>query len=93
MKFEHSFLPNHDPCNPRIGDGQQEKEPHDGTGAEVQELDAEGEGKEDASREDIDGPLETHETAACSSCLYLRCFINKFSQTVGKGTYGGSPSS
>ena len=93
MKLENSLLFDHYPCDPGVGDGEQEEQTHDRTVAEVQELDAEGEGKEDASREDIDGPLETHETAACSSCLYLRCFINKFSQTVAKGTYGGSPSS
>ena len=79
VKFEHSLLLDHHPCDPRIGDGEQQEQPHDGPVAEVQELDAEGEGQEDASREDVDGPLETHETAACSSCLYLRCFVRTFS--------------
>ena len=60
MKFEHSLLLDHDPGDPCIGHGEQEKEPYDGTGAEVQELDAEGEGQENASREDVDGPFKSH---------------------------------
>ena len=93
MKLENSLLFDHYPCDPGVGDGEQEEQTHDRTVAEVQELDAEGEGKEDASREDVDGPFETHATVKFSPCLYLRCFINKFSQTVAKSTYGGSPSS
>ena len=60
MKLEHGLLFDHDPCDPGVGDGEQEEQPHDGAGAEVQELDTKGEGKEDASREDIDGPFESH---------------------------------
>ena len=93
MELEDGLLLDHHPGDPRIGDGEQEEQPDDGTGAEVQKLDAECERQEDASREDVDGPFETHATVKSSPCLYLRCFINKFSQTVAKGTYGGSPSS
>ena len=60
MKFEHGLLLDHDPSDPPIGDGEQQEQPHDRTGAEVQELDAEGEGQEDTSREDVDGPFESH---------------------------------
>ena len=60
VEFEHGLLLDHHPGDPRIGDGQQEKEPHNGAVAEVQELYAEGEGEEDAGREDIDGPFESH---------------------------------
>lgn len=60
MKFEHGLLLDHDPSDPRIGDGQQEEQPDDGAGAEVEELDAEGKRQEDASREDVDGPFKTH---------------------------------
>ena len=77
MKFEHGFLLDHHPSDPGVGDGQQEKEPHDGTGAEVQELDAEGEGKEDASREDVDGPFDAHAFKVAghdTSYLLATCF-------------------
>ena len=57
MQFEHGLLLDHHPGDPRIGDGEQKEQPDDGTGAEVQKLDAECEGQEDASREDVDGPL------------------------------------
>ena len=60
VKLEHGLLFDHHPGNPRIGDGEQEEQPDDRTGAEVEELDTEGEGKEDASREDVDRPFETH---------------------------------
>ena len=60
MQFEHGLLLDHDPGNPRIGHGEQEKEPDDRTGTEVQELDTEGESQEDAGREDINGPFESH---------------------------------
>ena len=79
MELEHGLLPDHHPGNPRIGDGEQKEQPDDGAGAEVQKLDAEGEGQEDAGREDVNGPFETHVIATCSSCLYLRCFVNGFS--------------
>ena len=69
MKFEHGFLLDHDPGDPRVGDGEQEEEPHDGTGGEVEELDAEGEGQEDAGGEDVDGPFESH-----GSSLFLTEF-------------------
>ena len=60
VKFEHGLLFDHDPSNPRIGDGQQEKEPHDGTGAKGKELNTKGKGKEDTCGEDVDGPFESH---------------------------------
>ena len=60
VEFKHGLLLNHHPGHPRISDGEQEEQPDDGAGAEVQELDTKGEGKEDASREDVDGPFETH---------------------------------
>ena len=66
MKLEHGILLDHHPCDPGVGDGEQEEQPHDRTGAEVEELDAEGKGQEDASREDVDGPFETHATVLCS---------------------------
>ena len=60
MKLENSLLFDHDPSDPRIGPGEQEEQADDCTGAEVQELDAEGEGQEDTSREGVDGPFESH---------------------------------
>ena len=59
VKFEHGLLLINHPGDPRIGDGQQEKEPRNGAVAEVQGSHAEGEGEEDAGREDIDGPFES----------------------------------
>ena len=85
VKFEHGLLLDHHPSHPRIGDGEQQEESHDRTGAEVQKLDAKGKRQEDASREDVDGPFETHATDSCSSCLYLRCFIDRFSQSCSQG--------
>ena len=70
MEFEYGLLLDHDPSDPGVGDGEQEKEPHDGPVAEVQELDAEGKRQEDASREDVDGPFETHATDSCSSTVF-----------------------
>jgi hypothetical protein len=81
MKLENSLLFDHDPGDPRIGHGEQKEQSDDGTSPEAQELDAEGEGQENASREDVDGPFETHANAACSLRLYLRCFVNSFSQS------------
>ena len=78
MKFEHGLLLDHDPGDPRIGHGEQEKEPDDGAGAEVEELNAEGKRQKNAGREDVDGPFETHANASCSLCLYLRCFVLAF---------------
>jgi len=66
VKFEDGLLLDHHPGNPRIGGGQHKKEPHDGAGTEVQELDAEGEGKKDASREDVDGPFQSHGSSPSS---------------------------
>ena len=60
VKLEHGLLFDHDPSDPRIGDGQQEKEPHDGTGAKGKELNTKGKGKEDTCGEDVDGPFESH---------------------------------
>jgi len=57
VKFEDGLLLDHHPRHPGIGYGQQEEKADNGTGTEVQELDAEGEGKKDASREDVDGPF------------------------------------
>ena len=61
VKLKHGLLFDHDPGDPRIGDGQQEKEPHDGTGTQGEELDTECKGKEDTSGEDVDGPFESHQ--------------------------------
>lgn len=61
VKLEHGFLLDHDPSDPRISDGEQEEQSYDGAGAEVQELNAEGEGQEHAGREDVDGPFESHD--------------------------------
>ena len=85
VKFEHSLLLDHHPGDPRIGHGEQKEQPDDGASGEGEELDAEREGQEDAGREDVDGPFETHVNAACSSCLYLRCFIHRFSQSCCHG--------
>ncbi len=63
---EHVFLLDYHVGEPRIGDGEQEKEAHDGAGAEVEELDAEGEGHEDASREHVDLPFKTHRCSCMS---------------------------
>ena len=85
MELEHGLLLYHHPGNPRIGQGEQKEQPDDGAGTEVEELDPEGEAQEDAGREDVDRPFETHVNAACSSCLYLRCFIHKYSQSCCGG--------
>ena len=68
MKFEHGFLLDHHPSDPRIGHREQKEKSHDRTAAEVEELDAEGEGQEDAGREYIDGPFKTH---CCSLILTM----------------------
>ena len=60
MELEDGLLLDHHPGDPRIGDGEQKEQPDDGAGTEVEELDPEGEGQEDAGREDVDGPFETH---------------------------------
>lgn len=62
MKFEHGLLLDHHPGHPRIGDGEQQEQPHNRTGAEVQELNAESEGQEHTGREDVNGPFETQAT-------------------------------
>ena len=85
MELEHGLLLDHHPGDPRIGDGEQKEQPDDRTGTEVEELDPECEGQEDAGGEDVDGPFETHVNVACSSCLYLRCFIHRFSQSCCRG--------
>ena len=54
VKFEHGLLLDHHPGDPRIGHGEQEEQPDDGAGTEVEELDPEGEGQEDAGREDVE---------------------------------------
>ena len=61
MEFEYGLLLDHHPGNPRIGHGEQHEQSNDGTGAEGEELDAEGESEEDASGEDVNGPFESHE--------------------------------
>jgi len=61
MKFEDGLPLDHHPCHPGIGYGQQEEKADHGTGAEIQELNAEGEGQEDAGREDVDGPFNAHD--------------------------------
>ena len=60
MELKHGLLLDHHPGDPRIGHREQEEQPHDGAGAEVEELDAEGEGQKDAGREDVDGPFDAH---------------------------------
>lgn len=60
VKFQHSLLFDHEPSNPRIGHGEQKEQSNHGTGAEVEKLDAQGEGKEDTGRENVDGPLQAH---------------------------------
>ncbi len=66
MQFEHGLLFDHHPGDPCIGHGKYEEEPDDCVAAEVQELDAQGKGHEDAGGEDVDGPFETH---CCSLIL------------------------
>ena len=87
VEFEHGLLLDHHPGNPSIGDGEQEEQSYNGTGTEAQKLDAQGEGKEDASREDVDGPLKTHGNKIGLAPMYLRCFINGFSHSCCQG-YG-----
>ena len=48
VELQHGLLLDHHPGNPRIGDGEQEEQPDDGAGTEVEELDPEGECQEDA---------------------------------------------
>ena len=54
MEFEDGLLLDHHPSDPGIGNGEQQEQSDDGTGAEVQELNAECEGQEDAGRKDVD---------------------------------------
>ena len=66
VELEHGLLLDHDPSNPRIGHCEQKEQSNHGTGAEVEKLDAQGEGKEDTGRENVDGPLQAHgEGFAC----------------------------
>ena len=60
VQLEHGLLFDHDPGNPRIGDGELEEPADDRTGAEAEELDTEGKDKEDASREDVARPFQSH---------------------------------
>ena len=76
MKLENSLLFDHDPSDPRIGPGEQEEQADDCTGAEVQELDAEGEGKENASREDVDGPFYPHSSSLSPNARNILQFIH-----------------
>ena len=76
MKFEHGLLLDHDPGHPRIGHGEQEKEPDDCTGTETQKLDAEGERQEDASREDVDGPFYPHSSSLSPNARNILQFIH-----------------
>ena len=85
MEFEHGLLLDHHPGDPRIGDGEQKEEPDDGTGAEVQELNAEGERQEDAGRKHVDGPFETHMNEFRSARRYLSCFIINLSPPCRNG--------
>ena len=71
MKFEHGLLLDHHPSDPGVGDGEQEEQPHDGTGGEVEELDAQGKYKENAGREDVDWPFETHMNGFDDWCICL----------------------
>ena len=71
MKFEHGFLLDHHISHPRISDGQQKEQPDDRTGAEVQELDAEGEGKKHACGEHVHGPFESHGNNASSLMRFI----------------------
>ena len=71
MKFEHGFLLHHHIGHPRISDGQQKEQPDDRTGAEVQELDAEGEGKKHACGEHVHGPFESHGNNASSLMRFI----------------------
>ena len=61
VQLEHRLLLDHHPGDPSISYGEQEEQSDHSTGTEGEELDAEGEGQEDAGREDIDGPFETHD--------------------------------
>ena len=84
MKFEHGFLLDHHPSDPRIGHREQKEKSHDRTAAEVEELDAEGEGQEDAGREYIDGPfrrscsLSPNAVISFSSSMYAFDSLTKF---------------
>ena len=67
VKLEHGLLFDHDPSHPRIGYGEHEKQSHDRTGTEGEELDAKGKGKEDTSGEDVDGPFYSHSSSLSSN--------------------------
>ena len=60
VKLKHGLLFDHDPSNPRIGDGEHQKQAHNGACAKGEKLDAKGKGEEDTSGEDVDGPFESH---------------------------------
>ncbi len=79
VKFEDGLSFDHDPGDPRVGHREQEEEPYDGTGAEVQELDAQGESKEDAGGEDVNGPFKSHGHDTALQSRYLICLVSNFS--------------
>ena len=60
VKFEHRLMLDHHPSDPSVSYGQQDEESDNSGGAEVEKLDAEGEGEEDTGRENINRPFNSH---------------------------------
>ena len=71
VKLKHGLLFDHDPSDPRIGYGEHQKQAHDGTGTQGEKLDAEREGEEDTSGEDVDGPFESHQISLIPTSISL----------------------
>ena len=59
-EFTHVLLLDHHIGDPSICHGEEEEEPNDRTGAEVEELNAKSKRQEDAGRKDVGRPFETH---------------------------------
>lgn len=60
VEFQDRLPLYHDPSNPCIGQREHHEETHDGPLAEVEKLNAEGEGQEHTGREQVNGPFESH---------------------------------
>ena len=60
VQFEHGLLLDHDPSNPRIGQGQDDEKTDNGSLSKIEILYAQSEGQKHTGGEDVDGPFKTH---------------------------------
>ena len=81
VKLKHGLLFDHDPGDPSISYGEQEEQPNHRTGAEVNKMNAKGEGKEYTGGENVNRPFETHVNGKGSLRIYLRCFVSECSHS------------